>query len=209
MNTLDYIVEKYDLDLTLPSPIYLWDRNRSDFPELFKELGFEVGVEVGVLRGKYSEVLCRSNPKLKLFSVDAWSWYPSRVKRDYENVYEEAVWRLSRYPNCEMVRKWSMDAVKGFADESLDFVFIDGDHEFKAVTNDIAEWSKKVRKGGIVSGHDYGRSHDRQYGNVKDVVNAWTYSKNITPWFVGESSKYKGDEDSPDYRDNCWFWVKS
>jgi len=213
MDTLNYVIKKYGLDINEESPIYLWDKNRYDFPELFKELNFVVGVEIGVLEGEYSEILCKSNPELKLYSIDAWLFYPmrknARKQKDYDKIYKVATERLSRYPNCEIIRKWSADAVNDFADESLDFVFIDGDHEFRTVTNDIADWSKKVRKGGIVAGHDYGRSHDREFGNVKDVVIAWTYSKNISPWFVGESSKYKGNKDSPDYRENCWFWVKT
>ncbi len=48
-----------------------------------------------------------------------------------------------------------MDALEDFEDNSLDFVYIDGDHNFKHISEDIYEWTKKVRSGGIVSGHDY------------------------------------------------------
>jgi len=90
-----------------------------------------------------------------------------------------------------------MDAVKVFDDESLDFIFIDGNHSFEFVTNDIAEWGKKVKKGGIISGHDYFRSRSGIYIHVKDVVNGWTYSHKIDPWFVLEGNKNKS-----------WMWVK-
>lgn len=101
-----------------------------------------------------------------------------------------------------------MDVVKGFKEESLDFVFIDANHEFKEVACDISEWSKKVRKGGIVAGHDYGRRPDGKFCQVKDVVIAWTKAMDINPWFVGESSKYKDNKDSYDRRENFWMYVK-
>lgn len=96
-----------------------------------------------------------------------------------------------------------MEVVKDFENESAGFVYIDSNHEFQHVTNDIAEWSKKVRRGGIVSGHDFRRlkstSPRAAVCHVKDVVGAWTYAHGIRPWFVaGEMGKA-----SP-----SWFWVR-
>jgi hypothetical protein len=87
-----------------------------------------------------------------------------------------------------------MDAVKDYPDQSLDFVYIDGNHEFSHVAADIAAWVKKVRRGGILAGHDYRRTTNLVC-HVVDVVNAWTYSHKIKPWFL--TSK-----DIPG-----WFWV--
>jgi predicted O-methyltransferase YrrM len=39
-------------------------------------------------------------------------------------------------------------------DGSLDFVFIDADHEYESVIRDIKAWAPKVKPGGLVSGHD-------------------------------------------------------
>jgi predicted O-methyltransferase YrrM len=46
-------------------------------------------------------------------------------------------------------------AADDFLDNSLDFVYIDAGHRFDDVVQDIIKWTKKVRKGGIISGHDY------------------------------------------------------
>lgn len=156
--------------------------NRDKLAEYFAELGFKVGAEIGVERGYYSEILCKANPNLKLYCIDAWKVY--KGYRDHTNqeklnkYYEEAKERLSHY-NCEIIKDWSMEAVKKFEDESFDFVYIDGNHDFKNCTDDIAEWSKKVRKGGIVSGHDYVRNRTSIECQVKDVVDAWTYAYRI------------------------------
>jgi len=39
---------------------------------------------------------------------------------------------------------------------NIDMVFIDADHSYEGVHNDILKWLPKVKSGGIISGHDYG-----------------------------------------------------
>lgn len=48
----------------------------------------------------------------------------------------------------------SQAAAHVFADKSLDFVFIDGDHEYSAVMKDLEAWYPKVKIDGIICGHD-------------------------------------------------------
>ena len=54
------------------------------------------------------------------------------------------------------------DAVKDIEDSSLDFVHIDGDHSYDFVMQDIILWGRKVRIGGIISGHDYLYDRDKE-----------------------------------------------
>ena len=49
----------------------------------------------------------------------------------------------------------SLDAAKKFKNGSIDFLFIDGDHSYKAVKADLKAWYPKVKKGGVMCGHDY------------------------------------------------------
>jgi predicted O-methyltransferase YrrM len=100
-----------------------------------------------------------------------------------------------------------MDAVQDFQDKDLDFVYIDGAHDFKSVADDICEWERKVRPGGIVFGHDYKRSTNPLVRtHVHDVVGAYAYALMIVPWFV------LGETGHPDglYREGTrsWMWVK-
>lgn len=102
-----------------------------------------------------------------------------------------------------------MDAVKDFADESLDFVYIDGNHNLKYVVEDICEWSKKVKNGGIISGHDYFYTDSRdpkKVSHIPHAVKAYVDSYNIKNWYVIGREKYiKGEQ-----RDKCrsWMWIK-
>jgi hypothetical protein len=170
------------------------------------ELGFTKGAEVGVAKGDHAKILCENNPNLKLYCIDVWERY--KGYREYtdriEKYYEIAKNILEPY-GCSLIKKFSMDAVKDFPDGSLDFVYIDGAHDFKNVANDICEWSKKVRSGGIVYGHDYKRSKGKYTNDVVDVVQAYCYAKGIRPWFVlGE----KGQRDGV-YKEGTqsWMWV--
>jgi predicted O-methyltransferase YrrM len=191
-------------------PIQIPDIGRNGLAELFGELGFKVGAEIGVFEGEYSEILCKANPNAKLYSIDPWTVHPDYfifIKKDtFKNAYKKAKSRLSHL-NCEIVRKYSLEAVKDFADGSLDFVYIDGDHSFQACTNDIAEWSKKVKMGGIISGHDYVRHLPRSYIHVYEVVNGYTQAYNIRPWFILAPKSVINGVISPEER--TFFWVKA
>lgn len=146
--------------------------NRTDLPKLFAKLRFNNGVEVGTREGDYAELLCKANPNLKLICVDPYLEHQAKH-------YEPAKARLSKY-GAEIIRKKSMDAVGSFGDNSLDFVYIDGNHRFEYVMEDIMKWVPKVRKGGIVAGHDY--AVDTM--DVVYAVDAYTRSHSIAPWYV-------------------------
>jgi len=184
MNTLQFIADKYKVDVSknlIELPIGRWH----EFPILLKELGFNKGVEMGVYRGEYSEALCKANPDLDLTGIDAWKVY--KGYKDYTNpdlehgVYEEAQERAKQW-GFKLIKAFSLDVVGQFADESLDFVFIDGNHDFRHVVDDVDEWSKKVKKGGIVSGHDFYKNPHQGFG-VREAIPAWCEYKNIKPLF--------------------------
>lgn len=188
MDTLSYVKTKYNV----PDNARRFDVKdvaRLDLYSLFGELGFQTGCEVGVLRGENALSMFEIIPDLKLFCVD--DWYKKRnLNRTKDN--------LRKYKPI-LIQKLSMRAVEGFEDESLDFVYIDASHQFDFVMRDIIEWSKKVRKGGIVSGHDY---NERRDFKVVEAVNAYVRGNRIKPWFVLDRDPGKPK------RCNSWFWVK-
>jgi hypothetical protein len=188
MDTLNYILNKYNLNKDIPQH-KLYRSRWGSLSVLFKELGFNIGAEIGVETGRYSKCLCTINPNLKLFSIDAWEEPDNKI-------YDKAKKRLTPF-NCQIIRDRSMNAVKMSADESLDFVFIDAAHDYDSAKEDIEHWSKKVKKGGIVSGHDYNNGLRGQPRGVKGAVNEWVEKNNIQPLFIFN-------------KDGCptWFYVK-
>jgi hypothetical protein len=205
MDTLKHIIEKYKVDTSKPSPIALpMGRNR-DLPKLFNELGFKVGAEIGVHKGRYSRSLCTYIPGLKLYGVDLWEVYGGYIDfGGLEDGYLAEAYLIAQENtqglNCEFIKDWSSEAVKRFEDGSLDFVFIDGNHAYEYVVEDIALWSKKVRKGGIVSGHDFhdfSRTRRWDKMGVIPAVEGWTTAYKIKPWFITTHNTY-----------SSWFYVK-
>jgi len=120
-----------------------------------------VGAEVGCLRGKFSLMLSRSY-KGKILAIDSFDEHEGM---SYDKpfaltpLYMEKVERECRAnlkgTNCEVIKGYSTEVAKTIPDESLDWVFIDADHRYEAIKADLEAWFPKVRKGGIMSGHDY------------------------------------------------------
>lgn len=192
-------------------PAIIPDCGRRDLPQFFVDMGYKVGAEIGVYKARYTEKFCKVG--LKMYAIDAWQAYeeynePLRNFQDRQDfLYGHAQRALAPYPDTVIIRKFSMDAVKDFADESLDFVYIDAHHGFKHVTEDIYEWSKKVRKGGVISGHDYFESPESSPHpeiHVGYVLPGYTKAYHIDNWYVLEKENPpKGDSE------RSWFWIKS
>jgi hypothetical protein len=191
---LDYIVKKFELDPAARTPIEFPLSRHGGLTKLFNELGYKTGVEVGVEQGKFSEEMCHDNPGVKLYCVDPWqaySRYKDHVSQDkLDRFYRETTERLAKY-DCTLIRKTSMEAVLDFEDNSLDFAYIDGNHDFEFIVNDVIYWSRKVRPGGVVAGHDY-RGEDKNQRipfHVVQAINAYTDAMKIKPWFVLRGDK--------------------
>jgi hypothetical protein len=184
------------------------DCGRLDLPRFFLDMGYKVGAEIGVCKAWFTQKFCRAG--LSMYAVDAWLAYEdyNEPERNYQSeqdyYYKRARKELAPYTStgqCTIIRKFSMDAVKDFADDSLDFVYIDAHHGFKYITEDIYEWSKKVRKGGVISGHDFVNTNTI---HVKLAVRAYTRAYKIRDWYV------LGRDQEGEKRDmyRSWFWIK-
>ena len=210
MDTLQKIIDKYKLTITnkAGAPVEIPGVVRNDLGTLFKELGFKVGAEIGTFKGKFAEQLCKGNPDMKLYCVDPWKridGYTDFMNSTLRNAMDIAWDRLIKY-DCEFRVMTSEDAVKEFEDNTLDFVYIDGNHRLEHVIMDISRWSKKIKVGGIISGHDYIRFKTKVPQHVTQAVSAYVSSYSISPWFVLGSRKEKPGLKKDEYR--SWMWVK-
>jgi hypothetical protein len=122
------------------------------------------GVELGTHRGDYAATLLESWPG-KLYCVDPWenppeyawqaTFLPGRG-HDREGDYRAALRALARFGDrVALCRTLSAEAVEDFLDESLDFVYVDANHERPHVDEDLHLWYPKLRPGGVLAGHDF------------------------------------------------------
>jgi len=166
--------------------------NYHAFYDFISKKDFNVFVEVGVWKGHsicYLGNLLK-NKDVKIFAVDLWeqtyknqdkNWMKRQKKLLYD-IFKENLRINGLSDKIEPIKSLSWEASSNFEDGSVDFVFIDADHEYESVVKDIEAWLPKVKKGGIISGHDYfnpcgvKRAVDEKF---KDVVKF-----NGPCWFV-------------------------
>jgi hypothetical protein len=136
--------------------------NRNQLPCLFESVKkYNKGVEVGTFQGEYSKQILKSWTG-KLYIVDVWreldvkDYNDSSNQKEYLNIINECCQNIKGFEDrCFMIRSDSENSSELFNDESLDFVYIDANHKYEYVKQDISLWFPKVRKGGIIAGHDY------------------------------------------------------
>lgn len=199
MDALNHIKKKFNIPEGFKSPYEIAGLKREGLYDIFNELGYRVGAEIGVYRGENAVQICKRMPQCYLWGIDFYEGYSrKRTNRTQSMFLRQAKRNLKEHIELgkfRFLKKESIVASTKFKDEYFDFVYIDANHNFDFVMRDIIEWSKKVRRGGIVSGHDYYR-HEKMRG-VVIAVNSYVKAHGIKPWFV-----------TCEGRKRSFFWVK-
>lgn len=151
-----------------------------------------VFIEVGSWKGKSSsymaEAIKNSGKNIEFYCVDTWAGTPGEHDEDIDvinnqlmEVFENNMSPFSEYYTA--VRKPSVEAAKDFLPGTADFIYIDADHSYEAVKEDIESWLPILKKGGVIAGDDYNsrlvsRAVHEKLGSVK-VPNRFTFYKVI------------------------------
>ena len=125
-----------------------------------------IGVEIGVYKGENAKRMLSSLPIKMLYLVDPYELYKewdyegevAKVnKNTMKKLEETAKKRLKHFKNKIIwIKKKSEDAFKDIPN-NLDFVYIDAAHDYFNVKKDTENYYPKIKKGGILAGHDFGR----------------------------------------------------
>lgn len=140
-------------------------RKKRGIPDLAKRLELTgKGVEIGVWHGSFSELILNQSSLSVLYCVDPWQTFSREEYDDGANAsqqeqderYQFTVNRLSKFKDRSVIiRKTSKEAVAEFHDGELDFIWIDGNHGYEYVKEDLNLWWPKMRVGALFSGDDY------------------------------------------------------
>jgi predicted O-methyltransferase YrrM len=126
----------------------------------------KLGAEIGVWMGETTEYLLNNMKELKIYAIDPYEVYEHYNKHHrgasedtqerFDDVYNKVSSKLNNmFPERIIwIRDMGLSASYEIKDNSLDFVFIDGNHGYEYVKADIAIWKHKVRKDGYLIGHD-------------------------------------------------------
>ena len=142
--------------------------------EFIKTNKFTRFAEVGVWKGENAKHMLEILPK------NSYEYF-FMIDRGLDAIF--AQWVLdNQYFRAPYIKGQSVDVAKMFADGYFDLIFIDADHSYKSCYDDIKAWLPKVRKGGILAGHDYMHPLEGTKVGVKKAVDELFGDKvNIKP----------------------------
>lgn len=113
-----------------------------------------IGAEIGVWRGYFSVELA-ALPIKKLYLVDAWESLPGPYSGE-NHASNMSETRGNVRPFGDKVELLRSHSVRGAElVPMLDWIYLDADHTFESVYADLTAWSKKIKYGGAIYGHDY------------------------------------------------------
>lgn len=130
-----------------------------------------VGAEIGVWKGGFSvEILNVVKPR-KLHLIDPWAYQEGhefsralyggiqgdnqqRMDAVYRSVVERVGWWIT-HEIVDINRGKSKDVLAQLPDEYLDWAYVDGDHRYEGVLEDLELVHRKLKPGGIAAGDDY------------------------------------------------------
>ena len=127
---------------------------RDDISKLLISMDAKQVCEVGVLRGaglKRLSVPCVET----VYGVDQWAPYGENSNYDLVKCYEQARKVAAKLGNIQLVTAPSIGASEIFSDGFFDLVYVDANHFYEPMCDDLRSWWPKVRVGGVFSGHDY------------------------------------------------------
>lgn len=103
--------------------------------------------------------------------------YHTRVQEKWDQLHLKACKLMRCFPQFRVLRASSLEVAKIFPEKYFDLVFIDADHFYEPLKQDIENWLPLIRKGGMLSGHDYG---NRRFPDCTKAVDECFGKDNIT-----------------------------
>ncbi len=169
-------------------------------------------VEIGTFKGDFAEYFLRESQHSYLFCVDPYKHFDEGIYKDninshsqeqYDALYEQTRKRLQAAApgRFQLKRLLSVEAAQDFPDSSVNFLYIDGNHDYKHVMEDLVTWLPKIAKGGVIVGDDVTDHDDSQrdangdirveagglfygYYGVKKAVTDFCNSRGLTVQFL-------------------------
>lgn len=166
-----------------------------------------IGAEIGVWKGGTSKLFLKRNPN-KFYMVDPWAIEGYKAAVDdkdptfsydtymqkyskltggstveaftkyYDKVYNKVVKEFEQYENAIICRMTSTEWFNSYNGEKLDWIYIDGDHSYTGVINDLNNCLKVMKPDGLIFGDDYKWNSKDDKGGVKKAVSEFAKTHN-------------------------------
>lgn len=170
-----------------------------------KNINKGVFVEIGSWEGDFSYELLKQTECEILYCVDPYKHfthneYPDGMnnltQEEFDNKFNAINNRFKEFgKRVEFIRLESEEASRLFADNVIDYIYIDGNHDYKYVKNDIEAWWPKLKSGGWMCGDDV-YSHDlSEHDKNGNVLRVWSRDLANKPSCWGYYGTYKAVKD--------------
>ena len=119
--------------------------------------------ELGVFEGEFSKKIKEICQPKELILVDLFEGYFGSGDKDGKNYHyvqlEEEMDKIINFfkdsNEVKVIKNSTSNFLIGLDDEYLDMVYIDADHSYNSVLQDLRLSYNKIKKGGFICGHDY------------------------------------------------------
>ena len=123
-------------------------------------------IEIGVDKGDFSKIILdKSNPK-KLILIDPWIEMLDIQNQDINHAqkYESVKKMFKNDSRVEIIKKSSGEAFTNIKNNSVDWIYIDGDHKYQSCLADLRNYSDKIKNDGYICGHDWVTKEKKGFG---------------------------------------------
>ena len=147
-----------------------------------------IGVEIGVAGGEHALSLFKSLNIRKIYLIDPYEHYPEYFEgklhygvdqSELQPMEELAKELLSEYSDKIVWVKEKSSVGINLIEEKVDFVYIDGNHQYEYILEDIDSYYPIVKPLGVLGGHDYYNGFQREHDSVLNVVNSFVIEHNL------------------------------
>jgi len=152
-------------------------------------------IEIGSYSGESTVIFAQEFPDAEIICIDPWELVTDPFDRILADTgtqaHQKFLERTKPYPNISFIKKMSAEAACLIEDDSVDLVYIDGNHGYKYVVEDITNYMPKLHMNCFLAGHDW----------FLDPKAKWFCVTRAVRDVLGEPDKT--------FRDHSWLWFKS
>lgn len=156
-------------------------------------------IEIGIAYGFHIESILNEFPEVYCYGIDPYIPYDvtddfgisisnidvNKTPQENFDEFSNAInTRLLKFKNFKHIRSQSNECYNLFNNESIDLIFIDGNHTYDFVKNDCINWWPKIDKNGIMCGDDY------HFPEVKRAVDEFCIQHNLKLEFITKNNNY-------------------
>lgn len=156
--------------------------------------------EIGVWKGDFSNLILQHTAPAELHLIDPWvfttaygrRWYGGKKAQnqaDMDVIHDEVQFRFRETPAVRIHRELSAVAADRFPDRFFDWIYIDGNHYYEFVKQDLERYLPKIKPGGIIAGDDFEWTCEELAGMlpIKTAVDEFVANHGLPLTLIGES----------------------